>query len=63
MPEEALNLARGPVFFEAPVSDGLFDLIEDFGESFCGDCEPTCIYCSGTYDECLCNSDNTERFE
>jgi hypothetical protein len=37
--------------------------IEDFGESFCEDCEPTCIYCFSKIDECLCNSDNTERFE
>ena len=36
--------------------------IEDFGQSFCEDCEPRCIYCGETIDECLCNSDNTERF-
>ena len=36
---------------------------EDFEESFCEDCEPTCIYCGDNMDSCLCNSDNTERFE
>jgi len=36
---------------------------EEFDEYYCEDCQPTCVYCGETIYECLCNSDNTERFE
>ena len=41
----------------------LGEYIEEFEQYFCPDCEPTCIYCGEKVDSCLCNSDNTERFE
>ena len=36
---------------------------DTMGNSFCLECLPKCCYRSEIEDECLCNTDETERFE